>query len=214
MAVRTSKKIYSGPTDLRDRRVTAYVSRRMIAELEMKRRGIAKIAVGADLKSAVRSVVVNRAMPYAIRIAPRGATLDYVSSFRPVDAFETIAGMRRVACRLYNSSPHAAAVEWVSKRGYGRGYRVLGRTLAYLNSTSPIGLEQAAAKAKRKPWDAQLHPRGPKGRFAAKVKAAAGQYAAKSPRDGQPRSAEEIARFHREFTEARNRILDAARRRR
>lgn len=208
-----SKKIYSGPTDLRDRRVTVYASRRMVAEFELHRRGIAKIAVGGDLRSAVRSVVVQKAMPYAIRISPRGATLDYVSSFRAIDAYEVIAGMRRVACRLYNGSAHAAAVEWVSKRGFGHGYRVLGRTLAYLNSTSEHGLEQAARKARRKAWDPQLHPRGPRGRFAAKAKADVDRYAAGNPRPG-PRSAEDIARRHRDFAAEKNRLIDQARRRR
>lgn len=211
---RKSKKIYSGPTDLRDRRVTVYTSRRMFAEFEMHRRGIAKIAVGEDLKAAVRSLVVQKAMPYAIRIAPRGKTLEYVSSFRAVDSFEVIAGMRRVACRLYNSAPHAAAVEWVSKRGFGHGRHVLGRTLAHLNSTSPIGLEQAARTAKRKPWDAGLHPRGPRGRFAARAKNAIAANQANRPAATQPRTSAEAAEWQRRFNEAKNRIIEAARRRR
>lgn len=166
MAGRKSKKIYTGPTDLRNRRVTVYASPRLLAEFEMDRRGIARIAVGQDLRDATHSLVVQKAMPFAIQISPRGDTLDYVSSWRADDTFTVIAGMRRAACRLVNTSPHAAAVEWVSPRGYGRGYHVLGRTLAHLNSTSPIAVERAARAAAAKPWDPQLHPRGPRGRFA------------------------------------------------
>lgn len=165
-----SKKIYSGPLDLRNRRTTVYASRRMIVQFEMNRRGIAQIAVGDDLRAAVRSVVVNKAMPYAIQISPTGDTLDYVSSWKAVDTHEVIAGMRRVACRLWNTSSHAAAVEWVSRRGFGHGYHVLGRTLAHLNSTSPLGVARAARAARSKAsWDPKMHPRGPQGRFSPKA---------------------------------------------
>lgn len=157
-----SSKVYSGPTDLRNRRETVYVSPRMVVEFEMDRRGIAKIAVAEPLQSATRSLVVDKAMPYAIRISPRGKTLEYVSSWRAVNGFTVIAGMRRASCKLLNTAPHAAAVEW----GRGGQQRILGKTLAHLNSTSPIALEKAAAKAARKPWDPKLHPRGPRGRFA------------------------------------------------
>ncbi len=159
---------YIGPVTLPGRRTTVYVSPRMLVQFSMNRSGIAAVAVDRPLREATRSVVVNQAMPYAIRISPRGETLDYVSSFRPIETFVVIAGMRRAACRLFNGSDHAAAVEWISARGFGRGYRVLGRTLARLNSTSPIGLERAAKQAARKPWNPELHPRGPRGRFAAK----------------------------------------------
>lgn len=161
MAVRKSKKIYTGSTDLRNRRVTAYASPRLVAELEMDRRAIARIAVGQDLRDAVHSLVVNDAMPYAIRISPRGQTLDYVSSWRVSDGYTVIAGMRRAAAKLVNVSAHAAAVEW----GRGGNQGILRRTLAHLNSTSPIALERAAKKSRRKPWDPQLHPRGTGGRF-------------------------------------------------
>lgn len=162
MAIRKSKKIYNGSTDLRNRRETVYVSPRMVVEFEMDRRGISRIAVGQDLQDATRSLVVQDAMPYAISISPRGATLDYVSSWRVADGFTIIAGMRRAAAKLVNVSAHAAAVEW----GRGGQQRILGRTLAHLNSTSPIALEKAARKAKRKPRDPQTIQRGPNGRFA------------------------------------------------
>lgn len=162
---RASKKIYSGATDLRNRRVTVHSSPSLIVEFELDRRGISRIAVGSELGDACHSAVVNRAMPFAIRNSPRGDTLDYVSSWRASDGFAVIAGMRRVATKLINVSEHAAAVEWVSKRGRGHGHRVLGRTLAHLNATSPQGLARAARAAK---WDPDLHPRGTGGRFAPK----------------------------------------------
>lgn len=156
-----SKRIYTGATRLSNRRETVYESPRVRVEFEMDRRGIARIALGEPLKQACRSAVVGRAMPYAIQISPRGETLQYVSSWRAADGHIVIAGMRRVACKLVNVAPYAAAVEW----GRGGKQGVLRRTLAHLNATSPIGLEQAASKAARKPWDPQLHPRGPRGRF-------------------------------------------------
>ena len=84
-----------------------------------------------------------------------------MSSWGAVDGYTVIAGMRRVACKLLNSSAHAAAVEW----GRGGRQRILGRTLAHLNGTSPIGLAQAAKAAARAPFDPKLHPRGSGGRF-------------------------------------------------
>jgi hypothetical protein len=154
-------RIYSGITDLKNRRQTVYASPRLIVTFEMDRTGIRKIAVGEALKAAVHSAVVQRAMPFAIQISPHGDTLEYVSSWRAVDGFTVIAGMRRAACNLLNTSGHAAAVEW----GRGGNQRILGRTLAHLNGTSPIGLEQAARKAARSPFNPQLHPRGPSGRY-------------------------------------------------
>jgi hypothetical protein len=151
--------------DLRDRRVTVYASPRLIVQYKTDRRGIAKIAVGQPLRDATRSAVVNRAMVHAIQISPRGATLEYVSSWRAADGFTVVAGMRRAACKLINVAPHAAAVEW----GRGGNQRILGKTLAWLNSTSPMGVERAARAAARAPWKPELHPRGPGGRFAPTV---------------------------------------------
>lgn len=166
MATRKSKRIYFGPTDLRNRRETVYASPTLVAQFELNRRGIARIAVNQELRDATRSLVVNYAMPFAISISPHGDTLEYVSSWRAADGFAVVAGMRRAACKLINVSDHAAAVEWVSPRGFGHGYQVLGRTLAHLNSTSPIALARAARAARRKPWNPDLHFRGARGRFA------------------------------------------------
>lgn len=158
-----SKRIYSGATSLPNRRVTVYTGRHLIAQFELDRSGIAKIAVSEPLQHAVRAAVVERAMPYAVSISPRGDTLDYVSSWRAADGYTVIAGMRRAACKLVNISDHAAAVEW----GRGGKQGILRRTLAHLNSTSPIGLQQAARKARAKEtFNPDLHPRGPRGRFA------------------------------------------------
>lgn len=168
-----SRYRYIGGTSLGGRRNTVYVSPRMVVQFELDRRGIARLAVGHELREATHSLVVNHAMPFAISISPHGDTLEYVSSWRAIDTYEVIAGLRRVACRLFNGSSHAAAVEWVSKRGFGRGYHVLGRTLAHLNSTSPMAIEAAAKKAAQKPWNPQLHPRGPRGRFVASASAQA-----------------------------------------
>lgn len=155
---------YVGGTALGGRKHVVYVSDRMVCQFEMDRDGIARVAVGSELKDAVHHLVERKAMPFAVAISPIGRTRDYVSSWRAVDTHVVIAGMRRVACRLFNGSAHAAAVEWVSRRGNGHGYHVLGHTLAYLNSTSPAGLEAAARKAA---FDPARHPRGARGRFVA-----------------------------------------------
>lgn len=156
---------YGGPTEMSNRRVTVYASPRLIAQFEMNRAGIAKIAVGGPLREAVHFAVVGRAMVHAIQISPRGETLEYVSSWRAADGFTVIAGMRRAACKLVNISGHAAAVEW----GRGGNQRILGKTLDWLNSTSPIGVARAAARAARAPWRPELHPRGAGGRFTPSV---------------------------------------------
>jgi hypothetical protein len=153
---------YVGGTSLGGRKHVVYVSERMVCEFEMDRDGIARVAVGSELKEAVHHLVERKAMPFAVSISPIGRTRDYVSSWRVIDTYAVIAGMRRVACRLFNGSAHAASVEWVSKRGNGHGYHVLGKTLAYLNSTSPVGLAAAARKAR---FDPGAHPRGARGRF-------------------------------------------------
>lgn len=162
-----SRYRYVGGTQLGGRKTTVYVSDRMLCQFQLDRAGMAKIAVDTPLRAAVHSVVVQDAMPYAISISPHGRTLEYVSSWRAIDTYEVIAGLRRAACRLFNGSGHAAAVEWVSPRGYGHGYHVLGRTLAHLNSTSPLGLADAARKAAAAPFNPSLHPRGSGGRFVA-----------------------------------------------
>lgn len=152
---------YVGATSMGGRRTTVHASPRLVVQFEMDRSGMRKIMVGRELADATHSVVVGRAMPFAIQISPRD-TLEYVSSWRASDTHVVIAGMRRVATKLVNIAPHAAAVEW------GRGGRqaVLGRTLAHLNSTSPIGLEKAARSARaRKAFNPDLHPRGAGGRF-------------------------------------------------
>lgn len=157
---------YVGGSELGGRRHTVYVSPRMVVKFEMDRAGMARLAVGQALKDATHSVVVHQAMPYAVQISPHGDTLEYVSSWQAVDTFAVIAGLRRAACKLLNTSGHAAAVEWVSPRGYGHGYGVLARTLAHLTGASPAGLEQAPHKTARKAFNSQAHPRGPAGRFA------------------------------------------------
>jgi hypothetical protein len=159
--------------NLGSRKTTVYRSARLLVEFELDRGGIAKIAVDAPLRAAVHDMVVHEAMPFAISISPHGKTLNYVSSWRAVDTYMVIAGLRRAACRLLNASSHAAAVEWVSTRGHGHGYHVLGRTLAHLNSSSPLGLAEAAGKAAQAPFNPGLHPRGAKGRFVAANTAAA-----------------------------------------
>ncbi len=165
---------YTGGTSLGGRRDIVYVSPRLVVSFAMNRAGIARIAVAQPMRETVHLVVSQKAMPYAISISPRGSTLEYVSSWQTVDTYTVIAGMRRAAARLRNNSTHAAAVEWVSRRGSGHGYHVLGRTLAYLASTSPAGIAAAAKKAARaaRKTPAKLPARGAGGRFVSSNSAA------------------------------------------
>lgn len=158
---------YIGASRLKDRTYTVYASPRLVVRFKTDREGMADLAVGDDLRDTTKAVVERRAIPYAISISPVGDTKQYVSSWKSSETHVVIAGLRRVACKLVNISDHAAAVEWVNKRGNGHGYGVLRRTIAHLNSTSPIGIERAARKARAKEtWNPDLHPRGPRGRFA------------------------------------------------
>lgn len=149
--------------NLRDKRYTVYKSPRLTAEYETDREGIAGIAVSPPVKAMVHAAVMQRAMPYAIQISPRGPTGEYVSSWKAVDTYTVVAGMRRAACKLLNTSDHAAAVEW----GRGGNQRILGRTLDWLNGTSSTALARAAAKATRASFNPAQHPRGAGGRFVA-----------------------------------------------
>lgn len=112
-----------------------YTGRRLTVDFELDRDGIAEIAVGPHLKDAVRHLAEHRAKPYAISISPvrkgkGGGT--YIRSFRVKDEHTVIAAMCRVAARLYNTAPHAAAVEFGNK--HAKGQRILGRTVDFLHA--------------------------------------------------------------------------------
>jgi hypothetical protein len=154
-----------------NRTVTVYASPRLIVRFEMDRRGIARVAVGRELADATRQVIRERAMPYAIRISPVGdRDADdlsdkprYAASFRMSQGYTVIAGMRRVAAKLTNIAPHAAAVEFTGSNPHAAGHGVLRKTLAHLNGTGET-LRQA-----KSPWRPELHPRGAGGRFVRKT---------------------------------------------
>ncbi len=126
--------------DRRPRRVGRFV----IVKFKLDRRGVQAIAMSGPVRGAVMDVARNRALPYAISISPRSDRTDhrhYQDSFVVVPAFSGLAPeaigrppMLRVAARLINISPHAAAVEF-GKKGR-RGQRILGRTVDHLMSIS------------------------------------------------------------------------------
>jgi hypothetical protein len=114
-----------------------YRGRHVIVSFQMDRSGIAQIAMGPKLLAAVLDLAETKAKPYAESISPRSDRDDhvhYADSFVVVPGTAWIAAMRRVAARLYNTAPHAAAVEWGNAGVNARGHRVLGRTLDHLNS--------------------------------------------------------------------------------
>lgn len=117
-----------------------YRGRTIVIEYEPDKVGIARCAVGAELRLAVGEIARTRALPFAISISPVGGPGDehrgeYITSFQVInDAHAVIADMRRVAALLINHSTHAAAVEWGNRHTDGHGHRVLGRTLNHLNA--------------------------------------------------------------------------------
>jgi hypothetical protein len=113
-----------------------YRGRHVIVSFHMDRAGIAKIAMGPKLQAAVLDLAETTAKPYAERISPRSDRqhIHYADSFVVVPGTAWIAAMKRVAARLFNTAPHAAAVEWGSAKNGGRGQRILGQTLDHLNS--------------------------------------------------------------------------------
>lgn len=154
-----------------NRRVTAYRGKNLTIDLQMDRAGIAKVAVGKELRQACTSVVRDRALPYAVSISPydpKSPGPHYRDQFRITQTTVAIAGLRRVAVRLFNISDHSTAVEWKN------GDRVLGRTIGFLLHQSIIDdvLARAAAAERRRINQARFnpaeHPRDRRGRFARK----------------------------------------------
>lgn len=147
-----------------NRRYTVYRGNNLTVEFEMDRKGIAKCAVGKELRAATTSTVVDRALPYAKSISPYNPNSKgphYRDSFRVTQGFRTIAHMRRVETRLHNVSKHSTEVEWKNES------RVLTRTLGYLNHDSILAelARDAARVARQQKFNPALHPRGARGRF-------------------------------------------------
>lgn len=112
-----------------------YTGLHVVVDFDFDEVGMAKVAVGPELRDAVKDVVEHRALPYAKSISPvsRRKHKHYVDSFRVTESHVVIAGLRRVAARLWNVAPHAATVEWGNARTNGEGHRVLGRTVDHLH---------------------------------------------------------------------------------
>lgn len=112
-----------------------YKTRGVTVYYEPDRRSIARCAVGPELTEAVHDIVNNIAKPYAIGISPRD-TGEYKRSWR-VDTTYVAMGfpdlLTRVAARLVNTHPAAAAIEWGNK---GRNaHHVLSQTLTLLDTS-------------------------------------------------------------------------------
>jgi hypothetical protein len=152
---------YSGPTDLTNRRITAWRGKNLRIDLEMDRRGIEKIAVSNPLRHSVLQVIRERALPYAKAISPydpKGKAPHYRDSFHIRPSYAVIAGMRRVAGQLWNLSDHSVEVEWINDD------RVLTKTLGFLQRDSVVAelLRSHEARAKFK---AAGRTRDSRGRF-------------------------------------------------
>lgn len=109
---------------------------------EADKKGLAKCAVGKELRAACHQIVELVALPYAISISPRSSRDDHIhyqDQFAVQDTWTGITPesigrppMLRVATRLVNFAPHAAAVEWGNQKTGGTGRHVLRKTLQHI----------------------------------------------------------------------------------
>lgn len=103
------------------------------------KKGIAQVAVSVPVAAACRLLASTEALPYAVRISPRSNRIEpghvhYQDSFTIDQVRVRGIGhppMTRVGIRLANTSPQATIVEVGTERS--PRYRVLGKTLDYLN---------------------------------------------------------------------------------
>lgn len=129
---------------MRGKRV--YTGRHVNVNFELDRKGIAKCAVGPDLRDACHDIIVNRALPYALSIAPRSSNnepghqhyadhfeVDDTTTGLPPEAITARWPMLRVASRLVNQVRHAVFVEFGGQ--HENGHQVMTRTLEHLNRT-------------------------------------------------------------------------------
>lgn len=103
------------------------------AEYRPNQRGWDAVALSPQILAACVAEA-ERGMAYAITIAPRSDDGDgkpYADSFEVQAVVVRFRQGPRVAARLLNDAPHAAAVEF-GNRQTPRAQRVLGRTAAYL----------------------------------------------------------------------------------
>jgi hypothetical protein len=113
----------------------AFTGRYVIVDFLPDWAGIARCAVGPELKAACTDIAELRAKPYAIRISPRSRNntpghRHYQDSFTVKTGTTVINDMRRVAARLWNMSDHAVIVEFGNDQV--PPHRILGKTMDYL----------------------------------------------------------------------------------
>lgn len=124
-------------------RSRAYTGRQVTVDFELNMKGIARCALGPELKAACHNIVATRALPYAVSISPRSTRKHphYQDQFHTEDTtgiprtrYGDLA-MRRAITRLANLSAHAILVEVGPTGDTTDGHRVLRKTLEYLNTT-------------------------------------------------------------------------------
>lgn len=106
------------------------------ARYEPSARGFAEMSMSPDILDACMAEAA-RGKAFAVGISPRSGDDEgrpYADSF-DVEATVVHYFRRgpRVAARLINNAPHAAAVEFGNKR-MRKPHRVIGRTAAFLGS--------------------------------------------------------------------------------
>lgn len=118
-----------------------YRGRAVVAAFQLDRDGIARCAVGRELRHAVFDIASGEAYLYARAHAPFDDG-DYSAAFKAEAKITVLPKdypMARWAGVLLNDAPHATAVEFGSgKKGDKQGHFVLRRTLQHLNRLSRL----------------------------------------------------------------------------
>lgn len=138
------------PVMLRGRRV--FRGRHVTVYFDLDRSGIARCAVGPELRNAVNDnteQMRRHARALAERFTDTGR---YRDSFQVVPGFETLPvewPMRRVAADLVNTAPYSRTVE--VGRGNRPARRVFGDTLEHFDALAKIEAAALRVKLPRKP---------------------------------------------------------------
>jgi hypothetical protein len=127
-------------------RKRVYTGTHVTVDYEPDKESIARCAVGPELAGAVMDIATTKALPYAVSISPRSnrnhrhyqdswAVVPILTGVPPAALVIGEPPMLRVGAALYNTSPHAAAVEWGNAK-HPRGHHILQKVLDRLSRAS------------------------------------------------------------------------------
>jgi hypothetical protein len=96
-----------------------YTGRNITMFYQDSLKDFAEIAMSPRILAICLEIAETEAKPIAIAMSPIGETGDYIRSWHVYPSTAVVKGMRRVCARLYNTSPHAALIEWGGRKGGG-----------------------------------------------------------------------------------------------